>query len=193
MALETMLFCVVVIFFLFQNPKGRVATGDNALLCVRHVLSISEPRRERLVWRQYSYVWSSSAFYFRTRKREMALEAMLFCVVVIFFLFQNPKGRSAIGDNLVCVVVIFFLLQNPEERDGLGDDALLSGRHRLLSLSDPRRERWDWRQCSYVWSSSYFYCRTQKREMGLAMMLFCVVIVFFLCNILALVVNLLEV
>jgi hypothetical protein len=35
--------------------------------------------------------------------------------------------------------------------------------------------------------------RTQKREMGLAMMLFCVVIVFFFCNILALVVNLLEV
>jgi hypothetical protein len=35
--------------------------------------------------------------------------------------------------------------------------------------------------------------RTQKREMGLAMMLFCVVIVFFCCNILALVVNLLEV
>jgi phosphate starvation-inducible membrane PsiE len=25
-------------------------------------------------------------------------------------------------------------------------------------------------------------CRNQKREMGLAMMLFCVVIVFFLCN-----------
>ena len=38
-----------------------------------------------------------------------------------------------------------------------------------------------------------FDYRTQKREMGLAMMLFCVVIVFFLCNILALVVNLLEV
>jgi 7 transmembrane receptor (rhodopsin family) len=34
--------------------------------------------------------------------------------------------------------------------------------------------------------------RTEKREIGLATMLFCVVIVFFLCNILALVTNILE-
>jgi hypothetical protein len=35
--------------------------------------------------------------------------------------------------------------------------------------------------------------RTQKRELGLAMMLLCVVTIFFLCNVLALVVNILEV
>ena len=35
--------------------------------------------------------------------------------------------------------------------------------------------------------------RVQKREIGLAMMLFCVVIIFFLCNSLALVVSILEV
>jgi len=34
--------------------------------------------------------------------------------------------------------------------------------------------------------------RSQKREIGLAMMLLCVVLVFFLCNILALIVNILE-
>ena len=34
--------------------------------------------------------------------------------------------------------------------------------------------------------------RNQKREIGLAMMLFCVVTVFFLCNVLALVGNVLE-
>jgi len=34
--------------------------------------------------------------------------------------------------------------------------------------------------------------RNQKREIGLAIMLFCVVIVFFFCNFLALVVNILE-
>jgi hypothetical protein len=36
-------------------------------------------------------------------------------------------------------------------------------------------------------------CRTQKRELGLAMMLLCVVTIFFLCNVLALIVNILEV
>ena len=36
-------------------------------------------------------------------------------------------------------------------------------------------------------------CRNQKRELGLATMLLCVVMVFFLCNFLALVVNILEV
>jgi hypothetical protein len=35
--------------------------------------------------------------------------------------------------------------------------------------------------------------RNQKRELGLAMMLLCVVTIFFLCNVLALVVNILEV
>ena len=35
--------------------------------------------------------------------------------------------------------------------------------------------------------------RNQKRELGLATMLLCVVVVFFLCNFLALVVNILEV
>ena len=39
----------------------------------------------------------------------------------------------------------------------------------------------------------YLMCRTQKRELGLAMMLLCVVTIFFLCNVLALVVNILEV
>ena len=38
-----------------------------------------------------------------------------------------------------------------------------------------------------------FVCRNQKRELGLATMLLCVVMVFFLCNFLALVVNILEV
>ena len=36
-------------------------------------------------------------------------------------------------------------------------------------------------------------CRSQAREQGLATMLFCVVAVFFVCNLLALVVNILEV
>lgn len=35
--------------------------------------------------------------------------------------------------------------------------------------------------------------RSQAREQGLATMLFCVVAVFFICNLLALVVNILEV
>ncbi len=35
--------------------------------------------------------------------------------------------------------------------------------------------------------------RLQQREIGMATMLICVVIVFFVCNILALVVNILEV
>ena len=35
--------------------------------------------------------------------------------------------------------------------------------------------------------------RSQAREQGLATMLFCVVAVFFFCNLLALVVNILEV
>ena len=35
--------------------------------------------------------------------------------------------------------------------------------------------------------------RSQRKEMGLAMMLFCVVAIFFICHILALVVNILEV
>ena len=35
--------------------------------------------------------------------------------------------------------------------------------------------------------------RSQRKEIGLAMMLFCVVAIFFICHILALVVNILEV
>ena len=41
--------------------------------------------------------------------------------------------------------------------------------------------------------SSYCVVRSQAREQGLATMLFCVVAVFFVCNLLALVVNILEV
>ena len=40
---------------------------------------------------------------------------------------------------------------------------------------------------------SYCVVRSQAREQGLATMLFCVVAVFFVCNLLALVVNILEV
>ena len=40
---------------------------------------------------------------------------------------------------------------------------------------------------------SHCVVRSQAREQGLATMLFCVVAVFFFCNLLALVVNILEV
>ena len=47
----------------------------------------------------------------------------------------------------------------------------------------------------HSWTNLPSYCvvRSQAREQGLATMLFCVVAVFFVCNLLALVVNILEV
>ena len=49
------------------------------------------------------------------------------------------------------------------------------------------------RNLDLYYYSFVFPYRTQKRELGLAMMLLCVVTIFFLCNVLALVVNILEV
>ena len=47
-------------------------------------------------------------------------------------------------------------------------------------------------RCRIITKGKLFF-RSERRERGLAMMLICVVFVFFLCNILALVANVLEV